>query len=297
MSLATGPVRTLHPGPFELAEGPVWHPGRERLFWFSILEGTLHACAADSSDHRTWLLGERASAAGIIDDDHLLVAAETGLWRLALADGSKSPLVPLEADDPRTRSNDGRTAPDGAFWIGTMGLRAEDSLGAIYRYDPSGEPPVTSVRRRVSIPNAICFAPDGSHAYLADTRERLIRRVALANGVPTGEAEPHIDLRGDGLNPDGAVTDAEGYLWCACWGSGEVIRFAPDGSRVGSIRFPAAQVSCPAFGGPDMRTMFVTTAYEHMSEADRTPADGAIYAVETTVRGRPEPRVRVPSPE
>ena len=293
--LAAGPVRTLHPGPFELAEGPLWHPERNRLFWFSILEGTLHACAADGSDHREWRLGERASAAGIIDHDHLVVATETGLWQLALGDGTKSPLVPLEADDPRTRSNDGRAAPDGSFWIGTMGLRAEGGIGAIYRYDAGGEPPVTSVRRRISIPNAICFAPDGAHAYLADTREGVIRRLSLQDGEPVGEAEPHIDLTADGLNPDGAVTDAEGCLWCACWGSGEVVRFAPDGARLGSIRFPATQVSCPAFGGPDMTTLFVTSAWEHMADDDRSPADGAIHAVPTTVRGRPEPRVRVPT--
>ena len=284
----------VHPGPFELAEGPLWHLGRERLFWFSVLEGTLHAAAADGTDHREWRLGERASAAGIIDDDTLLVATETGLWRLALEDGTKSPIAPIEADHPRTRSNDGRAAPDGSFWIGTMGLRAEDAMGAIYRYDVAGDPPVGVVRRHISIPNAIAFVPDGSHAYLADTREGIIRRMALESGAPVGEAEPHIDLRHDGLNPDGAVTDVEGHLWCACWGSGEVVRFAPDGTRVGSIRLPAAQVSCPAFGGPDMTTLFVTSAYEHMAEGNRTPADGAIYAVDTNVRGRPEPTVRVP---
>ena len=292
--LAAGPVRTLHPGPFELAEGPLWHDGLNRLFWFSILDGTLHGAAADGTDHREWRLGERASAAGIIDDDHLLVATETGLWRLALTDGTKAPLVPLEASDPRTRSNDGRAAPDGSFWIGTMGLAAEDGAGVIYRYDAENEPPVTSVRRRVSIPNAICFSPDGALAYLADTAEGMIRRVALQNGAPVGEAVPHIDLTADGLNPDGAVTDADGHLWCACWGSGEVVRFAPDGARVGSIRFPAAQVTCPAFGGPDLTTLFVTSAWEGMAENARGPADGAVYAVQTDARGLPAPRVRVP---
>ena len=292
--LAAGPVRTVHPGPFELGEGPLWHPGRQRLFWFSILEGVLHACASDGSDHREWALGERASAAGIVDDDALLVATETGLWRLDLNAGTKSPVVPLEADDPRTRSNDGRAAPDGSFWIGTMGRDAEDSLGAIYRYDAAADPPLASVRRRVTIPNAICFAPDGASAYLSDTSEGMIRRVALDGGSPVGEAEPFIDLRPAGLNPDGAVTDAEGFLWCACWGSGEVVRFSPAGERVGAIRFPAVQVSCPAFGGPDMSTLFVTTAYEHMGKDERGPADGAVYAVPTTVRGRAEPRVRLP---
>ena len=294
MSLVAGPVRTLHPGPFELAEGPLWHPDRQRLFWFSILDGTLHSADADGADVREWRLGERASAAGVIDRDHLLLASETGLWTLDLEAGEKRPVVPLEADNTRTRSNDGRSAPDGAFWIGTMGLAAEDGLGAFYRYDPDDRPPVAVVRRDITIPNATCFAPDGSFAYLCDTRERVIRRAPLADGRPAGEFAPHIDLRSDGLNPDGAVVDEEGCLWCAMFGAGEVQRFSPDGERIGAIAFPARQLTCPAFGGKAGRTLFVTSAWEHLHEDERPAGEGAIYAVETTVRGRADPRVRVP---
>ena len=292
--LAAGPVRTLPLAPAELYEGPLWHPERERLFVFSILDGTLQSVAADGSDRCEWRLGERASAAGIIDRDRLLIATETGLWRLHLETGEKHPLVPLEADDPRTRSNDGRAAPDGAFWIGTMGLQAENALGALYRYDANDEPPLTSLKRRVSIPNSTCFASDGSVAYFSDTAERVIRRVRLENGRPTGDWEPHIDLSADGLNPDGAVVDEENCLWCAMFGAGEVQRFSPDGERIGAVAVPAKQPTCPAFGGPDMRTLFVTSAWENMGDA-RGPDDGAVFAVETNARGRADPRVRVPA--
>ena len=295
MTLDVGPVRQLDPGPFELAEGAFWHVERKRLFWFDILGGTLYSIAEDGSDRRKWRLGERASAAGIIDRDALLVASETGIWRFDLESERRTPVVPLEADDRRTRSNDGRIAPDGAFWIGTMGTRAEDGLGTFYRYDPDDEPPITTIRRHVTIPNSTCFAADGSFAYFADTRERVIRRARLENGRPASEWEPHIDLRDDGLNPDGAVIDEDGCLWCAMFGAGQVQRFAPNGERIGSLAFPARQLTCPAFGGPDMTTLFVSSAWEHMAESDRGPNDGAIFAVETNVRGRAEPRVRVPA--
>ena len=295
--LAAGPVRTVHQGPFELAEGPFWHPDRGRLFWFSILEGTLHSIAADGSDHAEWRLGERASAAGMVDRDRLVVATETGVWLLDLVGGAKTALAPLEAGDPRTRSNDGRVAPDGSFWIGTMGLDAETGMGGVYRYVADAMPPIESVRRNVSIPNSTCFSPDGQFAYLSDTREQMIRRIRLdpATGAPRSDADPFIDLSGSGLNPDGAVTDAEGAIWCAMFGAGEVVRFSSEGERTGSIAFPATQLTCPAFGGPDGTTLFVTSAWEHMAPDERGPQDGAIYAVDTTVRGAPEPRVRVPA--
>ena len=293
--LARAEPRLLHPGRHELGEGPIWHDGIGRLFWFSILEGKLLSCDADGDGERVFELGERGSAAGIVDDRTLLIATETGLWRLHLQNGIKTPVAPLEADNTRTRSNDGRAAPDGSFWIGTMGLDAEDGLGAIYRYRAGGEPPVESVRRRVSIPNSICFASDGRTAYLCDTREAAILRMPVdAEGAPAGEAVVHIDLSGEGLNPDGSVTDAEGCLWNAQWGAGRVARYDPDGRFMGAVAVPVAQASCPAFGGPDMTTLFVTTAWQGLGPDRRESDAGSVYAIETDVRGRPEPRVRLP---
>ena len=296
MSLARAPVRLVHPGRHPLGEGPFWHDGRERLFWFSILEGRLLSCDAAGDDVGEWALGERASAAGIVDRDRLLVATETGLWTLDLREATKTPVEPLEAGNPRTRSNDGRTAPDGAFWIGTMGLDAEPGAGAVYRYAAGERPPLAVLRRRVGIPNAICFAPDGRTAYLADTTERTILAWDLdGEGAPRGEPRVHIDLREDGLNPDGAVVDTDGCLWNAQWGAGRVARYDPDGAFMGAVAFPVSQVSCPAFGGEGLSTLFVTTAAVGLPEGAE-PDAGSVFAVEVDARGRAEPRVRVPEP-
>ena len=92
------------------------------------------------------------------------------------------------------------------------------------------------------------------------------------------------------------MVDADGCMWCAMFGAGEVQRFSPDGERIGAIGFPAAQLTCPAFGGADGSTLFVTSAWEHLEPDERNPLDGAVFAVETAVRGRPDPRVRVPAP-
>ena len=288
---ANGEVRLVHAGQHEVGEGPLWHDGIERLFWFSILEGLLLSCDADGGGPREWRLGERASAAGIVGDETLIVATETGLWRFDLASGEKVPLVPLEADNPRTRSNDGRAAPDGSFWIGTMGLNAESEAGAIYRYDAGR---VEVIARRVTIPNAICFAPDGRTAYWGDTATRQIMRVPLdETGAPSGDAEVLIDTGAEELNPDGAVTDADGDLWVAQWGASRVSRYGPNGAFKEAVEFPTAQVSCPCFGGPGLSTLFATTAWQDMPEQGRDPKAGNTFAVDVAARGLFSPRVRL----
>ena len=293
-NLRTDEPRLVFDSRFEISEGPFWHPDQQRLFSVSILEGLIVAHNADGGNVAEWRLGERTSAAAIVNRDTLLVATETGLKRLDLTSGKKTLIEAVEADDPRTRSNDSRAAPDGSFWFSTMGLGAEDGLGAIYRYKPGGSPPVAVVERRLNIPNAICFAPDGSRAYWADTTVPRIMRIPLdANGDPVGDSEVHIELD-EGLNPDGAVVDVEGCLWNAQWGASRVARYDPDGRFMNEVRFPVSQVSCPAFGGPDMTTLFVTTAYEGLSEAERETHAGSVFAVDTNVRGVAEPRVALP---
>lgn len=117
----------------ELGEGPIWHPLRRQFFWFDIL-GRRLLSRDDKAGLLEWRFDSMASAAGWIDRDRLLIATETGLDILDLGTGRLAPLMPLEADRPATRSNDGRADRQGGFWIGTMGKHAESGAGAIYRY-------------------------------------------------------------------------------------------------------------------------------------------------------------------
>jgi sugar lactone lactonase YvrE len=273
------------PRPCELGEGPLWHPVREQLFWFDIRNRKLH------SQTRSWTLTEMASAAGWLDRDHLLIATETGLYRLALATGDLTPVAP--AGTPKIRSNDGRADRQGGFWFSTMGRKAEVGAGAIWRWH-RGE--LRRLFPGLTIPNAICFTPDGTAAHFADTATQRVMKVALdAQGWPTGSPQLWLDLQPRDLNPDGAVTDADGLFWNAQWGAGRVAAYAPDGSLVRTIDTPGApQASCPAFGGPDMKTLFITTALEGMSPEDRAkhPASGQVFAFPGVARGLPEPQVQ-----
>lgn len=268
-----------------LGEGALWHPLINRLFWFDIPAGILYRANGDGTDIERWSLSESASAAGWVDEVHLLVATASGFKLLNLESGAIEAKASLEADNSNTRSNDGRVAPDGSFWLGTMALDMQPRAGAFYRLK-NGQ--VETLFNEVSIPNATCFSPDGKIAYLADTRRQLIWRWPLdEQGNPIGEREVHINLREEALNPDGAVCDAEGYLWNAQWGASRVARYRPDGTFDYAVELPASQITCPAFGGSDLKTLYITSASEGLSDEARSrePEAGRVFAVPVDVEG------------
>lgn len=273
----------------ELGEGPLWHPLRKQLYWFDILGNRL--LTRSGRETQEWVFAERVSAAGWVSRDELMIASETALFRFNLATGIRTDVVALEADRPHTRSNDGRADPQGGFWIGTMGKKAEPGQGSIWRYY-KGE--LRRLFGDISISNSIAFGPGGRLAQFSDTVTGKVMRVALdAAGWPKGAPSVFLDLSAQGTQPDGAVIDAEGVLWLAEWGAARIAAYGPDGTFLKAVPFDAPHTSCPAFGGPDMTTLFCTTAREHMDDAARAahPKSGMTFAVANMARGQAEHRV------
>ena len=275
--------------PCRLGEGPLWHPGLKQLFWFDILESRLYTRTAEGQHH--WQFGEMVSAAGWIDDASLLIASESALFRFDLASGARTDLVAMEAANSLTRSNDGRADPQGGFWIGTMAKEEAAGAGAIYRWYRGD---LRLLYPGISIPNAICFTPDGRHAHFTDTVTQQVMKVALdGEGWPVGQPQVWLDLRAEGLYPDGAVVDAAGTMWLAQWGAFRVAAYDPQGSYVRHVSFGAAQTSCPAFGGDGLTTLFCTSATKTLS-ADHLaaqPDSGKVFAATPGARGQAEHRV------
>lgn len=271
-----------------LGEGALWHPERGSFLWFDILGHRLFE--HDGNAERAWQFDRPVSAAGWIDRTRLMVASSRDLFIFDLESETQQHVVDLEADNPVTRSNDGRADPQGGFWIGTMGYNAESGAGAIYRWY-KGE--LRKLFDGLSITNAICFSPDGRHAYFTDTLSKMIQRVALdQEGWPAGKAENWLDLGPEGLSPDGAVTDAEGNFWNAQWNASRVACYAPDGQYLRSVSLPTPQITCPCFGGPDLTRLMATSAAEGLPDDDLKA--GQTFVVETDVTGRAEPRVLIP---
>ncbi len=275
--------------PCVLGEGPLWHPERAQLFWFDIPRGKLLSRRGEA--RFDWDFGEMVSAAGWIDRDRLLVASETSLFVFDIARETAREVVPLEAHMMETRSNDGRADPHRGFWIGTMGRHAEPQAGAIYRFF-KGQ--IRRIFGGLTIPNAICFAPDGKTACFADTPTgKLFAQPLGRDGWPEGAPRVLIDFAREGLYRDGAVTDAAGNLWIAQWGAGRVAVHAPDGRFLRALKPGAQQTTCPAFGGAGLDRLFVTTAREGLDTralaAD--PLAGQLFSLPAHTKGRAEPRV------
>jgi sugar lactone lactonase YvrE len=233
------------------------------------------------------------SAAGWIDQDHLLIASEVGLLRFNIETGEQQLVCQVEAEMTTNRSNDGRADPWGGFWFGTMGKRAEPGAGRFYRYY-QGE--VRELVRDISITNSLCFSPSRRYVYYADTVKATVWRQALSDsdGWPIGTPEVFLDLRELGLNPDGAVCDNNGNIWIAFWGANKVCGFNSSAEAIGEYLFPASQVSCPAFGGANYQHLYVTSAAEGLTSAQIVHEHaGQTFVITANQQGQPEPQVNL----
>ncbi|MCP3470921.1 SMP-30/gluconolactonase/LRE family protein [Bradyrhizobium sp. CCGUVB1N3] len=274
-----------------LGEGPTYDVTTDTAWWFDIREGRLYEAQLASRNIRVHALGRMASALGRIDAERQLIVAEDGLYIRKRADGAMTLYRTLEADNPGTRSNDARVHQSGTFWIGTMGRKAEAGAGAIYALHRGK---ISTLFPGISIPNSICFSPDGAIGYFADTARHVLYRVPLnpATGLPRGE--PEVLVRHTGVGGlDGSVVDADGLIWNARWGGACVDVYSPEGERLRSLAVPARQSSCPAFIGPDLSRLLVTSAWQDMDAAARAadPQAGYTFILEAAARGRAEPDV------
>ncbi|KJC40505.1 gluconolaconase [Bradyrhizobium sp. LTSP885] len=287
------PTSVLSAERCHLGEGPTYDAATDTAWWFDIRERRLfeHRFA----DGRTVIhaLPKMASALARIDGERQLILTEDGFYVRHVADGRLELFVSLESDNPVTRSNDARVHPSGTFWFGTMGRRAEKGAGAIYALHRGR---ITRLYPEITIPNAICFSPNGDIGYFADTGRNTLYRVPLdpSTGLPVGDPVALIKHQGVG-GIDGAIVDADGLIWNARWGGGCIDIYDPTGRRLRSLRVPASQSSCPAFVGRDFSRVLVTSAWQDMDEAQRAadPEHGKTFLLDAAARGRAEPDVRL----
>ena len=277
----------------QLGEGPFWNHLRGQLFWFDINGKTLFAADSAGTIVNRWNFDRMPSAAGIVDEDTLIVAAQGAILELDLITSETRIVAPLEPELPGNRSNDGRGGPAGGLWIGTMARDEVLYSGSVYQYR-DGE--LKKLFGDIRIPNATCFSPDGRTVYFTDTPNKIIlaRSIDPSSGEPTGFWRVFADTSKDPGAPDGAVVDSEGYLWSARWGGSRVIRYTPDGRVDREVRLPVSQVTCPAFGGPDLKTLYITSAAKNLSPEAlaKEPHAGGVFAIQLDVAGQRETLIR-----
>jgi sugar lactone lactonase YvrE len=243
--------------PCGLAESPLWLPSQNALYWVDIPGDRIMANI--NGVELEWPQPEIVSAIARYNDNSLLVARETGLYKFDPDSDQYELLCAVEMDDPKTRSNDGRADPWGGFWVSTMSKEAESGAGSIYRWF-KGE--LTIVFQGITIPNGICFDRNRSRAYFADSAESKFYMMNLdqETGVPISDPEVFLSF-GAGMSPDGAVIDEEGNIWCAMFDASAIYCISPEAEIIRQLDTETPRPTCVAFGGKSMSDLFVSTAY------------------------------------
>lgn len=272
-----------------LGEGALWCPLEQRLWWIDISQPTLWSWQSRGGRVEHWPLPKPPGSFALRKSGGFLFAFRNGLATLSKPGGDLKWLEGPELGDERF--NDGKTDRSGRFWAGTLDRRLGSPIGRLYRI--SSDFAVKPMDSGFTISNGIGWSPDDRTMYFTDTPSRRIYRYdfdAAAGGISNRrvfvEAAP-----GHG-GPDGMTVDAEGFVWSAQFDRWCVNRYAPDGRLERSVRLSVQRPTTCMFGGPDLATLYVTSARMDLSEAAlaEQPHAGGVFAMQPGVRGLPEPR-------
>ena len=274
-------------------EGPLWHPDEQRLYWVDIPPGKIFRYDPATGQHEQCYQGTAAIGGFTFQEDgSLLLFGARGAVSV-LSDGKVTTVIPGIAGEADGRFNDVIAAPGGRVFCGTMPTDTHD--GRLYRLDPDGT--LTTLLEGVTVSNGLGFTPDRRGLYHTDTSKETITLFDFDEATGAiSNARPFLDLKGKGEEgmPDGMTVDAEGCIWSARWDGGVLVRYAPDGSELLRVAFPARKVSSAVFGGPDYTDLYVTTAGGH-DKASNGPGAGALFRLRPGVGGVPEFRSRITS--
>ena len=243
-----------------VGEGPVWDAREQALYWVDSLKPVLRRLHPATGAERVWPLPSPIGSFALAEPGSLLVALRDGFHALDLDSGETRPLALPEADDLGVRFNDGRMDRGDGFVCGTLRTEIREiPAGKLYRFGPDGR--VDVLATQLSIANAVCFSPDGLTLYYTDSLQEMIWACPYDPLTGSaGERRVFTDVRAlTGSGADGAVTDSEGGLWVALPQVGKVGRFAQTGVLDALIDTPTPYPSCPAFGGPALDVLYVTS--------------------------------------
>lgn len=259
MRVDTPEVAFLIDDPLEVGESPCWE-AREQALWFvDILAPAVFRLDAATNAIRRWRMPSAIGSLGIAADGRLVVALRDGVYWFDARNEALTLLAAPEPDRNGNRLNDGKVGPDGRFWVGSMDDTPEKlPRAALYRIDTHGR--CDRMVDGLIVSNGLSWSPDGRRMYHSDSRAAYVQTFDFdpATGELAGQHRL-CDLTEAEGRPDGAACDAEGYYWSAGVSAGVLNRFAPDGRIDRKVILPVGAPTMPCFGGPDLRTLYVTS--------------------------------------
>ncbi len=285
----------VHPDPMLVGECPLWHPAERNIYWVDIAGYTVHRMHPLTGEHRAWLMPSEPSALALHPHGGLVVALRGGFVHLDTASGEVTPIAPAPYDTALARFNDGKVDSAGRFWVGTIYEPRDQPAAAMYCLEKG----VVNLKWSGGMTNSngLAFSPDGRAMYHADTTShRIVRYHYDAEAGAVSHPQPFKQFSSDkadnyGGRPDGAAVDSEGAYWCAMFEGGRLLRFSPDGELLREVALPLRCPTMVAFGGDDLRTLYITSASHARSpqEREQYPLTGRVLAMAVDVAGRAEP--------
>jgi L-arabinonolactonase len=272
----------------ELGEGPVWHPSEQVLYWLDIYGGCLHRLDPRSGGHQVTELHLVTSAMGVRAEGGFVMATRQGFAFWDPGTRHFEFIGDPDADEAEdVRFNDGKTDHQGRFWAGKMSGRPANGL---YRLDPDRS--IHRMESGIEVSNGLGWSPDNRTFYYTDSPARVIYAydyAADSGAISNRRVFASIPV-GEGL-PDGLAVDEEGCIWSARWGGWKLVRYMPDGRVEREIPMPVAFPTSCAFGGPDLRDLYITSAWTEIIPGGRAdqPLAGDVFRLRAPVKGFPEP--------
>lgn len=276
-----------------LGECPLWSAAEQTLYWVDIRRGQIFSWQpGKGGDPDRFDIGEPVSCLAL-GEHGLVAAAASGIQKVVTRPelGREQLAANPEWHDKGNRFNDGRCDARGRLWVGTIDANEVSPSAALYCL--TGHELVKQ-KTALVISNGLAFSPDRQWLYHTDSlTRRVVRHRFDVDSGRIGEPQVWIDLAEHDLPgvPDGAAVDGEGNYWCALYDGGQVARFAPDGRWIESYPVPCPHPTMVAFGGSDLRTLYITTATQHLDEAgkQRWPLAGSVFALNAPTQGLEEP--------
>ncbi len=275
-----------------VGECPVWSVEEEALYWVDILGGRFHRYHPGTGTYETYSVGVSVGAIALRASGGLVMATGKGFALYDLSSRTTSFLAHPQVASSHMRFNDGNVDCRGRFWAGTVSTVGQWDLmqGELYRLDPDGS--VHIMDTHFALINGIGWSPDNQVMYVVDSIGKCVYRYDFA---PDAGSITHrrllLDTSGEMGVPDGLAVDAEGTLWIAYWDGWKIVRYDPSGKHIAELELPVQCPACCAFGGPSLDELYITTAWEELSEEQRAsqPFAGDLFRVRAGVKGMPRP--------
>jgi xylono-1,5-lactonase len=292
-------LRCIHPARAVLGEGALWSAAEQRLYWIDQMRPELHRFdpASGKDEQIAADLPEQLGALLPRASGGMVLAASDGISVVASDSPRRKTIVNPIATKPRASFNDAKCDRQGRLWGGTTDRQETDAIGELYRIDRDGT--ATLIADGFICSNGPSFSPDGRIMYHTRSHDRAV--VAYDIDAATGRASNErvfARVAPEHGIPDGSTVDAEGHFWCTHWGGWRVTRFRPDGTVDRVVEMPVKSPTSCAFGGPDLKTLFITSAsitmvdkrwvYMSKEQFDAAPTEGGIFALDVDVPGVPE---------